>query len=145
MPRLPIAACDVAHVAELAQVGVSTVGRYRATWEGLPRYQLRRAQEAAITRAAAQLDRETPQLVIPAVAAEDGGPTCTGAEFVAAAQAAVEPRSDEELAAIVASIECEPVASIAAPPPSETRRGVGPFSNRCHVTVLGPDGEVMQP
>ena len=64
--RLPIASADVARVAELAQVGVATVRRYRATWDGTPRYQLRRAQEAAITRAAAELP-PVAQVELPVV------------------------------------------------------------------------------
>ena len=46
MSRLTIAPSDIARVAELSQVGESTVRRYRAVWDGMPRYQLRRAQEA---------------------------------------------------------------------------------------------------
>ena len=55
--RLPIAACDVARVAALAQVGEATVRRYRRmSGDGVtPRHGLRRAQEAAITKAAAEL------------------------------------------------------------------------------------------
>ena len=38
-----------------------------------------------------------------------------------------------------------PIASIAAPPPSEPRMGVGPSKSRCHVTILDEFGEVVQP
>lgn len=37
--------------------------------------------------------------------AEDGGPTCTGAEFVDAAQAAIKPRSDEEIGQAIEDVE----------------------------------------
>jgi len=121
-PRLPIAARDIARVAELAQVCRAVVVRYRTGAN------IRRAQEAAITQAAAEMPGDAQMELVP----------YTGAELVAAAQAAIEPRTDDEIADIVASIQGEPVASIAAPPPTGPPSGVGPY--RCRVTCELPDG-----
>ena len=61
MPRLEIAKSDIARVAQAAQVCRAVVVRYRAGAN------IRRAQEAAITMAVADVDREAKQLGLPVV------------------------------------------------------------------------------
>ena len=133
MRRLPLTPYQVGCVVAASHhtVCVATVTRWLHGHDG------HRAQDAAIVAALAQLDlhpvrrdpmaeveRETRQLVLAAVDV----PVCTGAEFAAAAQAAIEPRTDDEIADILASVQGEP-APVAEPPapPAPTpprRRGI---------------------
>ena len=145
--RLAIAPADIARVSELAQVGESTVRRYRRIMgDGVtPCYQLRRAQVAAIERAVAEVARETAQLVLPVV---EELKRETPAETIAAwqewYQRAVGDRFDH-VENVEAALGREPVASIAAPPPPETPAPRCTSKSRCHVTILNENDEVIQP
>ena len=97
MRRLPLCPVDVQRVARSAPCCAASVVRWLHGVDG------NAGTDKLIRAALLELDlhpvRQDP---LAAVDRETAQLECTGAEFVAAAQAAIEPRSDEELADICA-------------------------------------------
>ena len=150
MPRLEIKKSDISRVAELAQVCVRAVRSYRDGWPVL------RSTAAVIERAVAELpgDAQMELVVIPGRAVAGLSPAgslgrgshssatrAAGPDLVASI-AAPAPTSEEIDSALVMGDDISPPARHIGEGKARPAVSVK-VPQRCHVTVIGPDGQVM--